>query len=153
MPEVQRVHYDSDGHEISGILYSDPEVDVEDGDHPLVVAIHGGPVSYDEPVFSFDHAALTSRGYVVFRPNYRGGSSYGRDFCEAFVESPDGGQHDDESLGTGEGAIVGLVIGAAIGGVPAVIVSPVWIVVGMIIGAMVGDELEKMGKRSAIAER
>jgi dipeptidyl aminopeptidase/acylaminoacyl peptidase len=83
MPEVQRVHYDSDGHDISGIVYSDPEIDVEDGDHPLVVAIHGGPVSYDEPVFSFDHAALTSRGYVVFRPNYRGGSSYGRDFCEA----------------------------------------------------------------------
>lgn len=72
---------------------------------------------------------------------------------ERHVESRDGGQHDDKSLGTGEGAIVGLVIGAAIGGVPAVIVSPVWIVVGMIIGAMVGDELEKMGKRSAIAER
>lgn len=72
---------------------------------------------------------------------------------ERHVKSPDDGQRDDESLGTGEGAIVGLVMGAAIGGVPAVIVSPVWIVVGMIIGAMIGDELEKMGKRSVIADR
>ncbi|MEZ3114698.1 prolyl oligopeptidase family serine peptidase [Halobaculum sp. MBLA0147] len=83
MPEARRVTYESDGHEIEGIVYSDPDVALDDGDHPLVVAIHGGPVSYDEPVFSFAHAALTSRGYVVFRPNYRGGSSYGRDFCEA----------------------------------------------------------------------
>jgi dipeptidyl aminopeptidase/acylaminoacyl peptidase len=82
MPDVRRVSWESDGHEIEGVVYSDPAVDLEDGDHPLVVAIHGGPVSYDEPEFSFNHAVLTSRGYVVFRPNYRGGSSYGRDFCE-----------------------------------------------------------------------
>ena len=83
MPEARRVEWESDGEAITGILYHDPDVEPEDGDHPLVVAIHGGPVSYDEPVFSFDHAVLTSRGYVVLRPNYRGGSSFGRDFCEA----------------------------------------------------------------------
>ncbi|MFC7096651.1 S9 family peptidase [Halobaculum marinum] len=83
MPESRRVEWDSDGETISGVVYHDPDVDLDDGDHPLVVAIHGGPISYDEPVFSFDHAALTSRGYVVLRPNYRGGSSYGRDFAEA----------------------------------------------------------------------
>ncbi|MGZ0745848.1 prolyl oligopeptidase family serine peptidase [Haloparvum sp. AD34] len=82
MPDVDRVEWESDGWDIDGLLYSDPEVDPRDGDHPLVVAIHGGPISYDEPVFSFVHAALTSRGYVVFRPNYRGGSSRGRKFCE-----------------------------------------------------------------------
>ena len=83
MPEVERVEWESDGWEIDGVLYHDPEVDPRSGDHPLVVAIHGGPVSYDEPVFSFAHAALTSRGYVVLRPNYRGGSSRGREFSEA----------------------------------------------------------------------
>jgi len=83
MPESKRIEWDSDGETISGIVYHDPDVDLSDGDHPLVVAIHGGPISYDEPVFSFDHAALTSRGYVVLRPNYRGGSSYGREFAEA----------------------------------------------------------------------
>ncbi|WP_277555289.1 S9 family peptidase [Halobaculum limi] len=83
MPESRRIEWESDGETISGIVYHDPDVDLDDGDHPLVVAIHGGPISYDEPVFSFDHAALTSRGYVVLRPNYRGGSSYGREFAES----------------------------------------------------------------------
>ncbi|XVH30954.1 prolyl oligopeptidase family serine peptidase [Haloferacaceae archaeon DSL9] len=82
MPTVRRVSYDSGGWEIDGVVYHDPEIDLEEGPHPLVVAIHGGPISYDEPIFSFDHAALTSRGYVIFRPNYRGGSSYGRQFAE-----------------------------------------------------------------------
>ena len=83
MPEARRVEWDSDGTSVSGVVYHDPDVDLADGDHPLVVAVHGGPVSYDEPEFSFAHAALTSRGYVVLRPNYRGGSSYGREFAEA----------------------------------------------------------------------
>ena len=82
MPEVERVAWESEGWELDGVLYHDPEVDPMEGPHPLVVAIHGGPISYDEPVFSFAHAALTSRGYVVFRPNYRGGSSRGRAFSE-----------------------------------------------------------------------
>ena len=84
MPEVTRVTYESDGWDVDGVVYHPPAFDPEDPDErPLVVAIHGGPVSYDEPVFSFAHAAMTSRGYVVFRPNYRGGSSYGHDFAGA----------------------------------------------------------------------
>ena len=82
MPEARRVSYKSEGWEITGVVYSDPDVDLDAGPHPLVVAIHGGPISYDEPVFDFNHAALTSRGYVIFRPNYRGGSSFGRAFAE-----------------------------------------------------------------------
>jgi len=80
MPEARRVEWESDGWTLDGVLYHGPDVDPDDGDHPLVVAIHGGPMSYDEPVFSFGHAALTSRGYLVFRPNYRGGTSRGREF-------------------------------------------------------------------------
>jgi dipeptidyl aminopeptidase/acylaminoacyl peptidase len=80
MPEATRVEWDSDGWTLDGVVYHDPDVNPADGDHPLVVAIHGGPMSYDEPVFSFAHAALTSRGYLVFRPNYRGGTSRGRAF-------------------------------------------------------------------------
>jgi dipeptidyl aminopeptidase/acylaminoacyl peptidase len=82
MPEARRVEWESDGWTIDGVVYHDPELDLEDGPHPLVVAIHGGPLSYDEPVFSFAHAALTSRGYVVLRPNYRGGTSRGREFAD-----------------------------------------------------------------------
>ncbi|WP_114575724.1 S9 family peptidase [Saliphagus sp. LR7] len=82
MPEAERVEWESDGWTIDGVLYTPPEFDAADGPAPLVVAIHGGPISYDEPMFSFAHAALTSRGYAVLRPNYRGGSSRGRKFAE-----------------------------------------------------------------------
>ncbi len=83
MPEVRRVTFENDGWEISGVLYHPPEYEPGESDPaPTVCAIHGGPVSYDEPVFSFAHSVLTSRGYLVFRPNYRGGSSFGRQFCE-----------------------------------------------------------------------
>jgi len=83
MPEVQRVTFENDGWEISGVLYHPPDYEPGESDPaPTVCAIHGGPVSYDEPMFNFAHAALTSRGYLVFRPNYRGGSSFGRKFCE-----------------------------------------------------------------------
>ncbi|MEM4781527.1 MAG: S9 family peptidase [Halalkalicoccus sp.] len=83
MPTAERVEWESGGWTVDGVLYTPPEFDAdEDGPASLVVAIHGGPISYDEPVFSFEHAVLTSRGYAVLRPNYRGGSSRGRTFAE-----------------------------------------------------------------------
>ncbi|WP_416839146.1 prolyl oligopeptidase family serine peptidase [Haloferax sp. DFSO52] len=83
MPQVRRVTFESDGWEISGVVYAPTDFDFDDPDpRPTVVAIHGGPIVYDEPEFRFDHPVLTSRGYLVFRPNYRGGTSYGREFAE-----------------------------------------------------------------------
>lgn len=103
MPEVARVGYENDGWDLSGVVYHPPDFDPEDPDpRPLVCAIHGGPVSYDEPVFSFAHAALTSRGYVVFRPNYRGGSSYGRKFCETLRGQWGTVEASDVAAGVGE---------------------------------------------------
>ena len=99
MPEARRVEWESDGWTIDGVLYHDPDVDPEDGDHPLVVAIHGGPMSYDEPVFSFGHAALTSRGYLVFRPNYRGGTSRGREFTAELTGKWGTAEVDDIAAG------------------------------------------------------
>jgi len=40
-------------------------------------------MSYDAPEFRFSHAYWTSRGYVIYRPNYRGSTSYGRAFAES----------------------------------------------------------------------
>ena len=83
MPECRRVSYESSGHEIDAIAYLPPEFDPDDPDpHPLVVSIHGGPISYDSPEFSFEYGVLASRGYIVLCPNYRGGTSYGRAFAE-----------------------------------------------------------------------
>ena len=99
MPAAERVEWESDGWTLDGVLYHDPDVDPEDGDHPLVVAIHGGPMSYDEPVFSFGHAALTSRGYLVFRPNYRGGTSRGRKFTAELTGKWGTAEVDDIAAG------------------------------------------------------
>ncbi|EMA57932.1 S9 family peptidase [Halorubrum kocurii] len=99
MPTARRVEWESDGWTIDGVLYHDPDVDPADGDHPLVVAIHGGPMSYDEPVFSFGHAALTSRGYLVLRPNYRGGTSRGREFTAELTGAWGTAEVDDIAAG------------------------------------------------------
>ncbi|RLM75779.1 S9 family peptidase [Halorubrum sp. Atlit-26R] len=99
MPEARRVEWESDGWTLDGVLYHDPDVDPEAGDHPLVVAIHGGPMSYDEPVFSFGHAALTSWGYLVFRPNYRGGTSRGREFTAELTGKWGTAEVDDIAAG------------------------------------------------------
>lgn len=83
MPACERVTFESDGHEIEGIAYLPSDFD-RDGSEPrsTVVSIHGGPVGYAEPAFDFEHLVWTSRGYVVFCPNYRGSSSYGHAFAE-----------------------------------------------------------------------
>lgn len=45
-----------------------------------VVLPHGGPETYDATGFDFLSQSLTSRGYVVLQPNYRGSAGYGKDF-------------------------------------------------------------------------
>ncbi|WP_135806463.1 alpha/beta hydrolase family protein [Halorussus marinus] len=84
-PECRRITVESDGAEIDVLAYLPPEYDPDDPDadpRPLVASIHGGPIAYDAPTFSFDYAHLTGQGYVVARTNYRGSSSYGREFSE-----------------------------------------------------------------------
>jgi dipeptidyl aminopeptidase/acylaminoacyl peptidase len=81
MPEPRRVTFESDGRELDAVVYLPEGFDEADDPRPLVVSIHGGPVSYDLPEFSFEYAMWTSRGYVVVCPNYRGGASYGREFA------------------------------------------------------------------------
>jgi len=84
-PECRRISVESDGAEIDVLAYLPPDFDPDDTDadpRPLIASIHGGPVAYDAPTFSFDYAHLTGKGYVVARTNYRGSSSYGRAFSE-----------------------------------------------------------------------
>ncbi|WP_276302194.1 alpha/beta hydrolase family protein [Halorussus lipolyticus] len=82
-PDFRRLTFESDGQEIEAIAYFPSDFDPDNPDpKPLVASIHGGPISYDAPTFSFEHAYLTGQGYVVLRVNYRGSSSYGRAFSE-----------------------------------------------------------------------
>jgi dipeptidyl aminopeptidase/acylaminoacyl peptidase len=82
-PECRRVTFESEGHEVEGMAYLPPDFDPEDPDpRPLVTSVHGGPISYDAPTFGFEYAYWTGEGSVVLRVNYRGSSSYGREFSE-----------------------------------------------------------------------
>jgi dipeptidyl aminopeptidase/acylaminoacyl peptidase len=82
-PECRRLTVESEGHDVEAIAYLPDGFDPESPDrHPLVVSIHGGPVSYDAPTFNFDFSYWAGQGYLVLRVNYRGSCSYGREFSE-----------------------------------------------------------------------
>jgi dipeptidyl aminopeptidase/acylaminoacyl peptidase len=95
LPRAERVTYaNDDGVDVEAVVYLPPDHDPETDDPlPVVASIHGGPMSYDEPEFSFQHAYWTTRGFAVFKPNYRGSTSYG----EAFAESLRGSRGDLET--------------------------------------------------------
>ena len=84
VPGFERVTWENgDGIEIEGLVYLPSGFDSDDPDpYPVVASVHGGPMSYDAPAFGFDFPYWTSRGYVVLRTNYRGSTSYGREFSE-----------------------------------------------------------------------
>lgn len=80
--EQRWVTYEArDGMEIPGIL--DLPVDWEEGDDPLPTVIHphGGPWSRDTTGWDASGWVpfLTSRGFAVLRPQYRGSAGLGRD--------------------------------------------------------------------------
>jgi pimeloyl-ACP methyl ester carboxylesterase len=55
----------------------------EPGLPPLVVDIHGGPMSRDVWRFNAENQFLATRGYVVLQVNYRGSSGYGATYQKA----------------------------------------------------------------------
>lgn len=50
---------------------------------PLIVMPHGGPDDVTQQSFSAQVQYFATRGYAVFRPNYRGGTGYGFAFYAA----------------------------------------------------------------------
>lgn len=66
-----------DGLELSGWLYRPAS---GAGPFPTVLSFHGGPESQERPGFSSNYQALVARGIVVFAPNVRGSSGFGKRF-------------------------------------------------------------------------
>ncbi len=66
---------------------------------PVVVLPHGGPAARDDRSFWFLSQFLASRGYVVFQPNFRGSSGYGKAFEYAGVRQWGGLMQDDVTDG------------------------------------------------------
>ena len=50
---------------------------------PLVLLVHGGPHARDDFTFDWWASFLSSRGYAVLQPNFRGSTGYGYDWFNA----------------------------------------------------------------------
>ena len=82
--DCERLAFESDdGVDVDGLAYYAADADLDAGDYPVIVDIHGGPTVYDQPWFRFKYAYWASKGYVVLTVNYRGSTSFGHDFAEA----------------------------------------------------------------------
>lgn len=83
MPDFQRTRTASETVTVESMCYYPDSFDPDDPEpHPLILSIHGGPMTYEDPAFNFPAAYFASRGYLVCKPNYRGSTSYGREFAD-----------------------------------------------------------------------
>ena len=80
--EVEEVWYPSsfDQRQIQGWVVKPPNFD-PNRKYPLLVENHGGPVSNYGARFSPEIQLYASAGYVVFYPNPRGSTSYGKNLA------------------------------------------------------------------------
>jgi dipeptidyl aminopeptidase/acylaminoacyl peptidase len=72
--------------------------------YPMITVLHGGPYGqFDESFIGrgglYPIATFAAKGYVVFRPNPRASTGYGRDFRYANLKDWGGGDFNDVIMG------------------------------------------------------
>ncbi len=94
--EVEEIWWESsfDGRPVQGWIVKPPDFD-PGRRYPLILEIHGGPVSNYGDRFSAEMQLLASAGYVVLYPNPRGSTSYGEDFADLLYHNYPGQDYDD----------------------------------------------------------
>jgi dipeptidyl aminopeptidase/acylaminoacyl peptidase len=93
--EVENVQFESrDGTEIEGFIIKPPGFE-EGVRYPLVLRIHGGPMSQYDFGFHFEGQLFAGAGYVVVMPNPRGSQGYSQDFCTAIWQGWGGVDFED----------------------------------------------------------
>lgn len=99
LAETRNVHFRSeDGTEIEGFVALPP--DYREGErYPVLLRIHGGPVSQYSHSFNFEAQMFAADGYVVVYTNPRGSSGYGQAFSQAIFA--DWGQKDFQDVMAG----------------------------------------------------
>ena len=80
-----------DGMEVQGWLYRTPVEKLG-----TVVLIHGGPTSHAEDRFNAEIQYLTSRGFDVLAPNYRGSTGFGLPFQDSIKQDGWGGREQED---------------------------------------------------------
>lgn len=94
--QVEEIRYKSsaDGLEIQGWLVYPPHFD-KSKQYPLVLEIHGGPVTAYGPHFSLEVQLYAAAGNVVLYTNPRGSSSYGKAFAQRIDKNYPSQDFDD----------------------------------------------------------
>jgi dipeptidyl aminopeptidase/acylaminoacyl peptidase len=97
--QVETIVWDGpDGFEENGVLIYPPDFDPAKK-YPLVLSIHGGPMSTSTESFSAFRQILAAQGWVVFSPNYRGSNNMGRVFQRAVINDAGDGPGRDVMAG------------------------------------------------------
>ena len=94
--EVEEIWWDSsfDRHPIQGWIVKPPDFD-PGRRYPLILEIHGGPISNYGDRFSAEMQLLAAAGYVVLYANPRGSTSYGEEFGDLLYHNYPGEDYDD----------------------------------------------------------
>ncbi len=91
----------SDGYTADGVITYPP--DYQPGQkRPLVLYIHGGPVSASLQSFTPSSQILAAQGWIVFEPNYRGSNNRGYRFQQAILGDAVAGPGRDIMAGVAE---------------------------------------------------
>ena len=93
---VEEVWYRSsdDEYDLHGWVITPPGYDSEQS-YPLIVELHGGPISHYGPHFAPELQLFASAGYAVFYPNFRGSTSYGEAFANELQDAFSGAEYQD----------------------------------------------------------
>ena len=94
--EVEEIWWDSsfDSRPVQGWIVKPPDFD-PGRRYPLILEIHGGPVTNYGDRFSAEMQLLAAAGYVVLYANPRGSTSYGEEFGDLLYHDYPGQDYDD----------------------------------------------------------
>ena len=94
--KVEEIWWDSshDGRKVQGWLVTPPGFDAS-RKYPLILEIHGGPISNYGDRFSAEVQLYATAGYVVLYANPRGSTSYGEEFGNLLHHNYPGQDYDD----------------------------------------------------------
>lgn len=93
--ELEEITWTSDdGREIEGWIVRPPNFD-PNATYPLLLEIHGGPITSYGPTFAAEIQLYAAAGYVVLYANPRGSTGYGEEFANLLYHDYPGGDYGD----------------------------------------------------------